>query len=271
MPECVSTSKRLTSGLKRVLGAFALGILLFVSLESTLAQEAPPAGGRTEQPEEEDFQETPYTRYGEFNRDDEEEEELRYMQYGRFFGVSLGVGYEGALGNRGSLYSGGFPAVELKVAYWFDFNLALTFGFMNATHSFAGQLYSRNDPDVRQYDLNIFRFGVDLRYYFDVQDASAPITFANPYLSAGVHSFTRTLTNIEATADKDTEGALGFSVGAGLEFTMKPRSTYFNLEGRLHQVNFSETRTAVGTGTGTDVPNQSGPLYVVMGSVLFTW
>ena len=42
------------------------------------------AGGsdRTNKPEEDDFTQTPYTEYGSFNEEKEEEEDTKFFQYG---------------------------------------------------------------------------------------------------------------------------------------------------------------------------------------------
>ena len=85
------------------------------------------------QPEEEDFSSSPFTEYGEFNEEQDEAADTKFFQYGRLFGVSLGLGFEGVTGNRGLLWQGGFPMIEMKVHYWFDFNVALDLGFANAS------------------------------------------------------------------------------------------------------------------------------------------
>src|SRR4051812_45090894 len=84
------------------------------------------AKDRTLLPEEDDFSTTPFTEYGEFNNQEaEEEEDTKFFQYGRFFGLSIGFGTQGVTGNRGQLWQGGFPMVEFKLHYWFDFNIAM--------------------------------------------------------------------------------------------------------------------------------------------------
>src|SRR5262245_56475291 len=67
------------------------------------------------QAEDDDFSSTPFTEYGEFNEEAEEIADSRFLQYGRFFGVSVGFGGEGATDNRGLLWQGGFPLFEAKV------------------------------------------------------------------------------------------------------------------------------------------------------------
>src|SRR5688572_16869261 len=84
-----------------------------------------------------EFSETPYTRYGEFNEDEDEAEATTFFQYGRFFGVSAGLGFQGVTGNRGLFWRGGFPTLALKVHYWFSFIFALDLEFTTSAHSFT--------------------------------------------------------------------------------------------------------------------------------------
>ncbi len=228
-----------------------------------------PATTRVTAPEEDDFRQTPYTRFGDFNSEEEEEEDTKFLQYGRFFGVSLGAGYQGATGNRGMLYSGGFPALEVKFHYWFDFNFAFTAGISNAKHSFSGK------PDgaatTAKYDVNLFKMGADFRYYFDTRDLSAPITFSGPYVTAGVGSYVKTQTELGTSGEATKDNSLGFSAGAGLEFVMKPKKVYLNLETKLHAVNFQDTPTSVTLEGGTQVDNTEGMFFTTMLSLLFTW
>src|SRR5947209_990104 len=101
MPGSTSTSKH--EGRRRALATLAaLGVLVSASPRGAWAADAdtgapagsqsganPSAGGprgdRTLQPEEEDFTNTPYTEYGEFNEEEEEAADTRFFQYGRFF------------------------------------------------------------------------------------------------------------------------------------------------------------------------------------------
>lgn len=275
MPACVSTSRRL------ILLAFALA----VAASGARADEPPPPvsamppsgadsggsnGGRTTQPEEDDYRQTPYTSFGEFN-DEDEAEDTKFFQYGRFFGVSLGLGYEGATGNRGSLYTGGLPAFSLRVHYWFDFNFALTLGIYSASHQYTGFKGTSGSSNSQKNDVNIFEFGSELRYYFDTRDATAPVTFAGPFLLVGVGSYQKSETDITAPDSVDKHSALGLSFGGGLEFPLKPRKAYLDLETKFHAVNFEGDSLAVTTSTGKTVKDSSGMLFTVMASVLFTY
>src|SRR5688572_24009328 len=108
-----------------------LAALLLSSAGPSLAhaeEEKEKTEDRTGTPEEDDFSNTPFTEYGEFNEQDDEEAETKFFQYGRFFGVSLAAGYQGVTGNRGIVWKGGLPAIDFKVHCWFDFNTAIQLG-----------------------------------------------------------------------------------------------------------------------------------------------
>jgi opacity protein-like surface antigen len=226
---------------------------------------APPTD-RTNKPEEEDFSTTPYTEYGAFNQDKEEEEDTRFFQDGRFFGVSLGLGVETVDGNRGALYQGGFPTFDFKIHYWFDFNFALDIDFYYAKHYFnsVSTLYNG------YWNVNILHLGVDLKYYFDTKNLSAAISFANPYLIVGGGSYTKTQSNtIGNTTTSESDSQLGFSGGAGLEFALKPKKVYFTAEAKIHIISFQDTNTNAFQQDGYS--NLNGNFYTFIGSILFTW
>jgi len=250
-----------------------LGSLLAGSSQSARAEDAAtngtptappasiPAAPRTQQPEEEEFKQTPYTGYGEFNEQEEEDQSARFFQYGRFFGVSLGLGFNGVTGNRGALYQGGMPAVDFKLMYWFDFNFALELGLTTVQHFY-------DSTSVGHGDVTLTRLGVDLRYYLPVENLSAPITFANPYLILGAGSITKS----ESLRDQgvtSSDSGTGITVGAGLEFTLAPKKVYLGTSARYHVVSFKDTYTT--EFTGDNLQDLTGGFFTVLGSVLFTW
>jgi hypothetical protein len=225
--------------------------------------------GKSTDTKEDDFQQTPYTRFGEFQSEEEEAEDTRFFQFGRFFGLGLGVGYQGATGNRGTLYQGGFPALEAKVLYWFDFNTAVALSLYNAKHNFSGKI--DDNATTERYDVNLFRLGADFRYYFDTKDLTASLTFSNPYLTAGIGNYRKTQTEIGGGETGITQdSSYGFTLGAGLEFIVAPKKTYFNLEAKVHSVTFNDTGSKVEL-SGNTLDDTSGLFFSIVGSLLFTW
>ena len=212
------------------------------------------------QSDDTEFSETPYTEYGSFNEDDEEDADTRFFQYGRFFAVGLGLGYQGITGNRGKVYNGGFPLFELKVQYWFDFNFALQLGFSTVQHQY-------NDGSRGGlYDVTMTRIGADMKYYFDTRDLSAAISFASPNIIAGIGRYGKAEYNGN-TDVRDTDGAVGFNAGLGFEFTLKPKKSYVYLDTKIHSVSFRDTLTSNFEG----ISDLKGYFYTVATGFLFTW
>ena len=247
MPACTFISK------------LFLLLLLIGGTAHAQAPTAPAVAPKHEDPGLFD-QSTPYLEYGDFNINDDDDADTMYFQYGRFFGLSLGLGYETATGNRGLLYTPAFPRFDLKVHYWFDFQLAMNLGIFFASHTFdfGGAINS----------VKLLGYGVDLKYYFDVRNASAALSFSNPFLIGGIGSISKTQTNSTLTTP-DTDSTFSANFGAGLEFPIVHKKTYFILEGRYHTQNFTDTNeTKYKT---KQIPDLTGGFFTMMGHILFTW
>jgi opacity protein-like surface antigen len=270
MPECTSTSEH---------AAYAAGpcdhagraLTLALALTLLAALAAAPARAQTDAtppaPAVEDGDTAaPFTRYGEFNDEEDEAADTLFFQYGRLFGVSAGSGFQGVTGNRGALYQGGFPAVDLRVHFWFDFQFAMS---MNV--GFVQHTYQTSSPAVAdRYVVDMYRLGLDMKYYFDVKDLAAPIAFANPHVIIGGGAFTKTERS-EGVPTPDTDTRLGFSLGAGLEFALRPRKAYFYLDGRVNYVQFEDTRDSDLAGGTPRIADRTGLFYGASAGILFTW
>ena len=153
--------------------------------------------------------------------------------------------------------------VDVKLHYWFNFNVALDLGFFTVSH-----YYNTTVQSLGHVDANIFHVGVDIKYYFDTKNLSAPISFANPYLTLGAGSFSKTENSVSQQT-QDADNSLGVSGGGGLEFAIVPKKTYFELEAKIHVVSFKDTYTTRFQSVG--LPNLTGNFYTVTGNLLFTW
>jgi hypothetical protein len=204
-------------------------------------------------------QSTPHLEYGEFNMNEDEDADTMYFQYGRFFGLSLGLGYQSATGNRGLLYTPALPRFDLKVHYWFDFQLAVNLGIFFATHSFDDNGLNR---------VRMIGYGADLKYSFDVRNAAAPITFSNPFLIGGVGSMNKNITSATGVS-ADIDSTFSVSFGAGFEFPIVYKKTYFILESRYHTQNFNDSIDDSYQSKG--IEDLSGGFFTLMGHFLFTW
>lgn len=209
-----------------------------------------------------DYADTPYTKYGEFNEEEDEQNAALFFQYGRFFGVSLGIGLEGATGNRGLLWRGGFPLIDVRLHYWFDFNFALQLGFSTVQHNFD----TFNTGNV--VTVSMSRLGVDLKYYFETKNLSSAVTFAGPYVVLGGGSYQKSENN-SGTEGTDDDAAFGINAGAGLEFLISHKKAYFDLQAKLHSVNFEDRFD--GSFRSAGINDLTGLFYTFTGSVLFVW
>jgi hypothetical protein len=245
-------------------------VLLSANVASHPARAAAPddkKDPKTNQPEEDDFTGTPYTEYGEFNEEEDEEEDSKFLKFGRLFGVSLGLGFEGVDGYKGVLYEGGFPVIDGKIHYWFDFHFALDLDVAWAQHAY-------NDVGTTQagrVSVNIIRFGLDAKYYFDTHNLAAPLSFASPYLIVGFGAFAKS----ESSAKRDenvNDTAVGFSPGMGLEFAIKPRKVFLALEGKYNVVNFpKDSGTERFLNSTPKLDDFTGNFFTFIASMLITW
>ena len=123
--------------------------------------------------------------------------------------------------------------------------------------------------DLRQRAVvRLLRLGLDLKYYIPVYNLAAPITFANPYLTLGLGGFRKT-DKLQAQEVIETDSSAGLSLGAGLEFVVKPRATFFYVATKLHLVTFSDTSTTQYQTEGLE--NLAGQFITTTAGFLFTW
>lgn len=270
MPASAFTSKPISL---RVLSTGILYGVLIPTLAFSQAanQTVPPGaagtasdgGSKTLEPEEDDYSGSPYTEYGEFSNDDEQEaEDTKFFMYGRLFGLSIGSGAVGSTGNRGQAYAPGFPSFELRAHYWFDFNVALDLGFSSMPFSFS-------PPAGGVTDVTIQNFGVDVKYYLTTTDLAAALAFANPYFILGFGAYSKREFTFSTGASEAPDTQVGPAVGAGLEFALRRKKLYLSFEGKMHFPRFRDTTSSDFATNGID--DLSGQFYSVTAGLLFVW
>jgi hypothetical protein len=203
---------------------------------------------------------TPYLDYADFNLNEEEAEDTNYFQYGRYFGLSLGLGYQTATGNRGKLYNAALPRFDARIQYWFGFNFAADMGIFFADHS-----YFNGSSNTK---VKLLGYGFHLKYYFDVKDASAPVSFANPHLIGGVGVMSKSETTPFNSATPDTDSSFSVDFGGGLEFPIVYKKTYFALECLYHTQSFADTED---DNNPNNLPDRSGGFLTLLGHFMFVW
>ncbi len=238
---------------------------IFLAFNSVAAE----SGAKNPSSSEEEIVSGPFSGYGEFGSSEDEAEDEKFFQYGRFFGIAVGTGVTAPTGNAAKIYQGGFPTLDFKLLYWFDFNFALSLGIENSKHAYDIQ------PDGITF-VNLFRFMPQLIYYFDTHNLAAPLTFIGPHLIIGGGMYKRT-DNIGAGNGSTITGniiqeeqAIGFNAGFGFELTLKPKRTYIDIQGMMHFVSFNDQYDSRFSRTA-GIPDKRGNWASGSVCILFTW
>lgn len=201
----------------------------------------------------------PFSDFVPFEDEYDIDEDERFMYFGRFFAVSLGTGMHVFGGNLGKLYNTAVPVLDFRLIYFFDFRLAGSIGLSSASHAFNAE---PNGP----VEVSLLRINSDLKYYFDTKNVGAAITAANPYVVAGVSQTFRTqVFQAHNTVEKDN--AFAVSVGGGMEFALKPRKSSIGIEGRIHQIFFTDRFEEEYLESG--LPDTTGAMYSIITSLIF--
>ncbi|MGE4233139.1 MAG: hypothetical protein AB7F43_07405 [Bacteriovoracia bacterium] len=253
----------------RKLGFLTLLVTLFfvTGIGSAFAQEK-KAYGLGGEPGDDQVLSGPFSEYGEFDSAEDEAENERFFQYGRFFGVGLGTGLTSATGNAGKIYQGLLPMISFKLDYWFDFHIALQTVVENSKHNYNLK------PDGLT-DVNLFRILFQVKYYFDVHDLSAPITFVGPHIIAGGGFYQRTDNIGSGSGDATVAGTLnsqsafGLNFGGGFEITIKPKKTYLQLEFLAHLIQFGDQYDPKFKSQG--IPDRTGAWTSATVGIMWTW
>jgi hypothetical protein len=235
--------------------------LLFGPSLSRAQPPGPPESPATPKKEESGLfdQSSPYLEYGDFNMNEEEVEDTNYFQYGKFFGLSLGLGYQTATGNRGKFYSSAIPRFDGRIQYWFNFNFAAELGVFFANHSFS--------DGTQTYQVKMIGYGFGLKYYFDTKNASAAISFANPFLSGGAGALNKTQTSTQSV-NPEADSTFSAHFGGGLEFPVSFKKTYLSVEALYHTQNFLDTNDTYNRDVAPDL---TGGFFTLMLQFMFVW
>jgi hypothetical protein len=123
--------------------------------------------------------------------------------------------------------------------------------------------------------VNLFRLLLQVKYYIDTRDLSAPITFVGPHLIAGGGFYQRTdnigsgSTNSAVANTTQAQTAFGFNFGGGFELTLKPKKTYLQLESLIHLVQFGDQLDQKFAQSG--IPDRTGAWITAQIALLWTW
>lgn len=187
--------------------------------------------------------------FQDFNEDLEASqvmEDERFYRYSRFAAVNLGVGFTTFDGNRGLAYEDNHPSFGLGVMYFLDFQNVFTMGFEYSRHTMFIDTFVNGyrDQIIGAVETSFLRPYIGIRYYIDTSDLGTAITYSNPYFTGRIEYWYQTNRFSERQDISDqTGGGIGLGFGAGLEFPIEIKKSYFNIEFLVHTVNYFDKFT----------------------------
>ena len=185
-----------------------------------------------------------FTNFNENLEDEEVLEDERFLTYGRFFAINLGVGLTDFSGNRGLAYENHPPTINFSLMAFTSFHKAFVLGITQSKHSmfFASPVAKdgKQDP-LGLVEVNTFRTYIGFRYYLDTVDLNTALTYSNPYFALRFEYWNLTNKFVDRPEiQKDSGGGTGIAVGGGLEFPIQLKKSYINYEFLVHAVNYHD-------------------------------
>ena len=190
--------------------------------------------------------------FDNFNENLEAQEVLedeRFLRYGRFFTLNMGLGLTDFTGNRGQAYQDQPPTLNFSVMAFTNFRTSFVLGLSYSKHSmfFPSQVEKDSSPEggpLGLVEVNILRTYTGFRYYIDTSDLNTALTYSNPYFSMRFEYWNLNNEFIDRSDLADDEGGgLGIGFGGGLEFPIRLKRSYINYEFLVHTVNFHDRLT----------------------------
>lgn len=212
--------------------------------------------------------------FTDFNEDLEDTqilEDERFFRFGRFFSYQLGVGLTTFTGNRGKLFQDDPPSFATAVNFFTDFNSSYGLGIAYSKHSFFLEEKTKGFPlnPALFVDIAILRAQFNYRYYIDTADLGTAITYSNPYFSVRIEYWYMSYKFIDRPElDTQTANGFGLGLGGGLEFPIKLKESYINVEGLWHRINFKDKYTS---NYQNVVPDLVGDALTIFTSYVFNW
>ena len=187
--------------------------------------------------------------FSDFNEDLEAAqvmEDERFYRYSRFVSLNLGVGVTTFSGNRGLAYEDNHPSFGIGLMYFLDFQNVFVMGFEYSRHTMFIDTFvdGYKTQIIGAVETSLLRPYFGFRYYIDTSDLGTAITYSNPYFIGRFEYWYQTNSFPEAESISDESGGgIGLGFGAGLEFPIEIKKSYFNVEFLVHQVNFFDKYT----------------------------
>lgn len=219
--------------------------------------------------------------FNDFNEDLESSqvmEDERFYRYGRFFSFQLGLGLTTFDGNRGDAYINDPPTFALGLNYFLDFQSSYGIGFeLSKHHMFIDEPVNAYQSPVGLIDVSMLRVYFSYRYYIDTSNLGTAITYSNPYFIGRMeYWYVTNKFRQQSQAGDQSGGGLGFAGGFGLEFPVKLKESYINVEFLFHSVNFfdkytQDYRPIPTNPSGFGYEDLTGNVWTTVVSYVFSW
>jgi hypothetical protein len=206
----------------------------------------------------------PFADYSEFDEAQEEEADINFFRHGRFVTIGFLGGLRGFTQGLSNLYSTA-PSFGLFLSYFFDLRFAMQFSFNTSDHAFS--VTSVDGHQKATGTVGITNFALDMKYYINTQNVTKGLAKFNPYFIGGFARVDRT-THIDGLTGFGKEGAMGFDLGAGIEFPMLRNKMYFGGQALYQMINFQDKNSEIlfdGKVPTHQYPN--GDSYTVLGII----
>lgn len=217
-----------------------------------------------------------FTDFNEEIENNQVMEDERFFRYGRFFTFQMGLNLTEFTGNRGLAYERDGFGYAIALNYFMDFQTSFGLGVAYSKHNmnFPDPTVDFDPNQAGLVEVNMLRVFMGYRYYIETANLATAITFSNPYFTGKIEYWYVT-NKYRQQSDKADEvgGGLGFSFGGGLEFPIKLKESYVNVELLYHTVSFPDKYTtayqSVDGGYGVD--DLTGNVISTTVSYVFNW
>jgi hypothetical protein len=207
-------------------------------------------------------------------------EDERFYRYGRYFSFNIGLGMTTFDGNRGNAYDNQHPSYNVFFNAFMNFQNSFTLGFGYSKHFLDAPLptVGHKDEPARSVQINMLRVFFGYRYYLDTTNLGTALTYSNPYSTFRLEYWYQTNKyDPDINEPNKQGGGLGFAIGGGLEFPVRLRESYINVEALIHSVNFFDKDTrewqslSDGTSQGFGYDDLKGNVYSIFINYVIHW
>lgn len=176
----------------------------------------------------------PFIDYSEFEEAGEEEADVNFFRNGRLLTAALAVGQRTFTQGMNEVLSDNV-AYGLYFSYFFDLRYALQFSYVLGSHDI--NIVGPTQTATGTADISYF--GLDMKYYFNMQNVTKGLSGFNPYLLFGLSSVNREA-KFSGNVEFATQKATAFDLGAGFEVPVLRNEAYLGFQALYQLVSFDD-------------------------------